>query len=194
MKYQSVIVNWLIKKGAVSAEDRELYEYALTSAVMLISPLLLSLVIAAIMGVSLNGLILVIPFMTIRKYSGGFHSKRLVTCIIESTILITVMIYITKVIDLNEVLYILLLAGSIELCICSPVKSENKDISEAESEKYKRIVQIQIAFYVALSLILILFGIKRIAICLICGVLLPAILQLPCVIKDNILDKVSRKS
>ena len=77
MKYQSVIVSWLIKKGAVSAEDRELYEYALTSAVMLISPLLLSLVIAAIMGVPLNGLILVIPFMTIRKYSGGFHSKRL---------------------------------------------------------------------------------------------------------------------
>ena len=66
--------------------------------------------------------------------------------------------------------------------------------SVAESEKYKRIVQIQIAFYVALSLILILFGIKRIAICLICGVLLPAILQLPCVIKNNILDKVSRKS
>ena len=186
MKHQSVIVNWLIKKGAVSAEDRELYEYALRSAVMLISPLLLSLVIATIMGVLLNGLILVIPFMTIRKYSGGFHSKRLATCIIESTILITIMIYLSKTLSVNVWLYFTLLLASIELCTCSPIKSENKDISDEESKVYKRVVQIQVIIYVLIASILILLNIKQMAVCVICGVILPSILQLPCIIKSRL--------
>ena len=127
--HHSVIINWLIKTGALSAEDRELYEYALISTIMLVSPLLLSVAISAIMGSPVNGLILVIPFMTIRKYSGGYHSKRLASCIIESTILLTVMIYISKTMCINIYSYLILIIASIELCIASPIKSDNKDIN-----------------------------------------------------------------
>ena len=51
--------------GAISSCDKELYQYALNSLVLLISPLLMSVIIATIMGIPVNGVLIVIPFMTI---------------------------------------------------------------------------------------------------------------------------------
>ena len=64
-KVQSIIINWLIMTGAISSCDKELYQYALNSLVLLISPLLMSVIIATIMGIPVNGVLIVIPFMTI---------------------------------------------------------------------------------------------------------------------------------
>ena len=180
--HHSVIINWLIKTGALSAEDRELYEYALISTIMLVSPLLLSVAISAIMGSPVNGLILVIPFMTIRKYSGGYHSKRLASCIIEATILLTVMIYISKTMCINIYSYLILIIASIELCIASPIKSDNKDINNAEKRVYKKVVLIQVIIYIFIAVLLGLFHVERGALCIICGVVLTSILQIPCII------------
>ena len=153
--------------GAISSCDKELYQYALNSLVLLISPLLMSVIIATIMGIPVNGVLIVIPFMTIRKYSGGFHSNRLITCTVESAVLLTAILYIS----------------SIELCIFSPIKSKNKDINFREKTTYKKVVIIQTIIYSAISFILIHINMNRYAICIVCGIMLSSILQLPCIIK-----------
>lgn len=85
MKYLAgVITTWLIRQGAIKEGERELYEYAAHSFFLAIAPFAYALVIGGILGELNVSLILVIPFVVIRKYSGGFHAKREWTCLIGS--------------------------------------------------------------------------------------------------------------
>ena len=70
---RKLIINWLIKSKAIKDNERELYEYALYSIVLLLSPAFISIAIGCIMGIPINGVLMVIPFLFLRKFSGGFH-------------------------------------------------------------------------------------------------------------------------
>ncbi len=95
---RNLVINWLIKNSAISEENRELYEY--------------------------NGVLLIIPFMFLKKYSGGYHAKKLSICMIISTILLTVMIKLS-ICDIKPAyMYITTCIAFIELCIVSPIQSE----------------------------------------------------------------------
>ena len=71
---RKLIINWLIKSKAIKDDERELYEYALYSIVLLLSPAFISIAIGCIMGIPINGVLMVIPFLFLRKFSGGFHA------------------------------------------------------------------------------------------------------------------------
>lgn len=90
MKYCTCkIVEWLINHDAIKSEDKELYEYALYSLWLLATPLFLAIIIGGCLGGVKEGIIIVIPFMLIRKFSGGYHAKHLWICLIGSTILLS---------------------------------------------------------------------------------------------------------
>ncbi len=61
-KYAGTIITWLICQQAIQEQDRELYTYALYNMVLLI-----------------------IPFMMLRKFSGGFHAKTPLRCMAISS-------------------------------------------------------------------------------------------------------------
>ena len=48
---RKLIINWLIKSKAIKDNERELYEYALYSIVLLLSPAFISIAIGCIMGI-----------------------------------------------------------------------------------------------------------------------------------------------
>ena len=54
------ITDWLIKCGAIPETDRELYEYAIYSILLSLSPMLLALAIGALFGSAVQG-VLTIP-------------------------------------------------------------------------------------------------------------------------------------
>lgn len=60
---RKLIINWLIKSKAIKDDERELYEYALYSIVLLLSPAFISIAIGCIMGIPINGVLMVIPFL-----------------------------------------------------------------------------------------------------------------------------------
>ena len=41
-----------------------------------IIPLIMVMIIGGILGLMKNGIVMIIPFLVIRKFSGGFHAKR----------------------------------------------------------------------------------------------------------------------
>jgi accessory gene regulator B len=51
------IINWLIKNSAISEENRELYEYAVYSAELLILPVIMAIVIGWLAGSIINGVL-----------------------------------------------------------------------------------------------------------------------------------------
>lgn len=53
---RNIIINWLIKSKAIKDDERELYEYALNSMVLLLSPAIISITIGCIMGIPVDGI------------------------------------------------------------------------------------------------------------------------------------------
>ena len=90
---RKLIINWLIKSKAIKDDERELYEYALYSIVLLLSPAFISIAIGCIMGIPINGVLMVIPFLFLRKFSGGFHAKHACTCFVGRLRLIVAYCY-----------------------------------------------------------------------------------------------------
>ena len=56
------ITDWLIKCGAIPETDRELYEYAIYSILLSLSPMLLALAIGALFGSAVQGVLTITPF------------------------------------------------------------------------------------------------------------------------------------
>lgn len=53
---RNLIINWLIKSKAIKDDEREQYEYAHKSIVLLISPAIISITIGCIMGIPVDGI------------------------------------------------------------------------------------------------------------------------------------------
>lgn len=183
-----VITTWLIRQGAIKADERELYEYAAHSFFLTIAPFAYALVIGGILGAINVCLILVVPFVVIRKYSGGFHAKREWTCLIGSCLLLFGCILIASRMRNDALFGGLVLLGVVWLVIFSPVDSENRRLEPDEKKLRKRDAAVLAALFCLIYIALSAFGRERYAVCVGVGILLTAGLQIPC-----ILQKMTKK-
>ena len=56
-------VIWLIKEKAIEAQDKELYEFAVRCLLLFIFPSLVSFTSACIIGIPLNSILIILPFV-----------------------------------------------------------------------------------------------------------------------------------
>ena len=173
---------WLIKCDVIDNADRELYEYAVYCLFISISPIIITSILGLIMGKLSESIILIIPFMTIRKYSGGYHAKSFRACLIISTCLMAICISMTSFIKCGMVLDIITLCAIGSLTLFSPIDHENRRLDEYEKKKYKKTAGIIAILFGIIYLALILFQINKYAICISMGLIISAGLQFPCVI------------
>ena len=189
MKYLAgVITTWLIRQGAIKEGEQELYEYAAHSFFLAIAPFAYALVIGGILGELNVRLILVIPFVVIRKYSGGFHAKREWTCLIGSCLLLFGCILMASRMHNTTLLGGMVLLGVVWLVVFSPVDSENRRLEPDEKKLRKRDVAVLASLFYLIYIVLSAFGRERYAVCVGVGILLTAGLQIPC-----ILQKMTKK-
>ena len=177
------ITQWLTRHGAIRQEDHSLYEYAIYSLMLTIAPLFIVMIIGCLMGLVLESVIFILPFMVVRKYSGGFHMKHAWTCLICSCTVLFLSIYVTEGIECSNVLSIVTLGAVVSLGICSPIDSNNRQLTLVERSKYKRVtIMIVMCFFVIYGLLLMIRCdgyAKWIAV----GLILPAVLQMPAAVK-----------
>jgi len=74
------------------------------------------------------------------------------------------------------------LAAAASLCILSPVDSENRRLSKDEKVIYKKTTCFIVIFFMAVFMLLWIAGKEKFAVCIAIGLILPASLQLPCII------------
>lgn len=142
------ITAWLWKQHVISEEDRKLYEYAVYSVFLTMIPLLFALVIGVVMKMVVQSLLFTLPFLLLRKYSGGFHASRAWICMISSCAAMALGTALSGWIR-PEWWMSMLTAGSVAVIwINSPVENENRPLSESEKAAYGRKARIiAIAFF-----------------------------------------------
>lgn len=179
------ISNWLIDSHAIDEDDRELYEYAIYSMLITISPLLLVLVIGAFMGTLGEGLVLLIPFMCIRKYSGGYHAKHPGVCFVSSCVILVMCMYFASHMMYGWWLSFAMSVAVLSLCVHSPIDSENKRLDEEEKIRYRSISRKIAILFLMIHFLLVFVGFRWMAISIAIGIILSALLQIPCILKFN---------
>ena len=177
------ITEWLIANKAVDEKDRQLYEYAIHSMLITISPLFLVLIIGIVMGTLVEGVFLIIPFMCIRKFSGGYHAKSFRTCFVSSCGLLVLSMYLAAHIDYALWVSALAVVSMISLSLWSPIDSENRRLEVDEKQQYRKTAILISVVFLFVHLLLLLLRLKELAVCIAVGLVLSAGLQLPCVIQ-----------
>ena len=174
------ITNWLIENGAIEDRDTELYEFAIYSILITISPLLLVLIIGIGMGTVLEGAIVILPFMCIRKFSGGYHANNAGICFVSSCVILVFCMWLATHLAYSYWITITTTICVISLCMNSPIDSKHKRLDNMEKRSYKKIAIILSCIFYSIHCACGCIGLEKIANCLAVGICLTAILQLPC--------------
>lgn len=181
--YSKDITTWLIKNGVVKTEERELYEYAVHSLVLSLAPLVIVMIIGSFMGAVKESILFILPFMAIRKFSGGFHAKHEWICLMSSCSLLFLCVFAVSKITYSAVLGSVTLGAVISLSLLSPIDSDNRRLSADEKKKYKRITRIIAGLFFGIFVLLAGLRAGKYAGCIAVGLILSAFLQFPCVLQ-----------
>lgn len=179
------IVNWLIRKGTISSYDRELYEYAGYSLFISLLPVIIIMIMGILMGEFIESILIILPFMCIRKFSGGFHLKYAWLCMIFSCSILYICVCIIVHIKFGFYINIGLMCAIMSLILLSPIDSENRRLEISEIERYRKITIIMSIIFLLVYLIFIFIRCEKYAMCIAEGLILTAILQLPCLLKKH---------
>ncbi len=184
MRKMSVFVaGWLIKAKAILPQDKETYEYAVFCFLITFVPLALVMLIGGLLGIFFEAVFFVLPFMIMRKFSGGFHLKSNTACIIFSTFLISFFLLAVRyfiVVDISLILTFVIATSFISLIIHSPIDSKERSLSDKEKSVFKKVIIVMSFVIFAIYLSFLLNGLMNVAVPIGFGILLTALLQVPC--------------
>lgn len=186
-KLSYLVVKWMEREGAISVEDNELFSYAIYSFLFGSLPVFIAALLGLAFGMLREGLLMITPFMLIRKFSGGYHLNSSKLCVVLSSALLTSAMVLLKVIVQGGYMTFLTVMVSLSalcLCVFSPVENGARTLTNAEKRLFRKTARV-----LALASLLIYFVLCKImylkyAAAFGIGILLTACLQLPSGIKS----------
>lgn len=177
-----LLSGWLVKHEAIKPGDRELYEYASYSFLISVTPLVIFLIAGGAIGMLPEGMLIIFPFMIIRKFSGGYHANHASVCLIVSTGLLGICLYVVTYADSNWILHTLTVAAGMSIVINSPIDSENRRLTETEMKRYRCVACLIVAVMITIYVVLAAFQMKHYSVCIAVSLILSALLQMPCIV------------
>lgn len=173
-----MLVDNMIKYGIIDNEtDRELYIYGLRNGSFVLINILTGLLFAWYLHKMLLFLILMVCFMPLRSYCGGFHCNSRIRCYILSTVIICIVLQVQNIlIKIIPCVFSLAAISGVYVwknCL-EPCESEQLEVEEITYyNTCKRKVIVKIFISVA---ILLVFKCEMFATSIMSSVILTAIL------------------
>lgn len=180
------IAGWLEKEGAVSGDNCSLFAYAVYSLFFGLMPIVIVSGLGIAFGMVLEGLLMILPFMIIRKFSGGYHLNSPGQCIIFSCILLTMALSTVSAFThfiCNFLLTVLVSFSVLILFLFSPISNEARELLEKEKVLFRKVARILSISAFVIYMILSVTAPPNIYVPIGVGIILPAVLQLPCIVK-----------
>lgn len=171
------IAEFLCAEDNDKKDMQELYQYAIFSIISTVIPILIAAVTGAMLGRIKNGMLMILPLFTIRKFSGGFHARREWVCMVSSVAVIAGCTILTTYCKADIWMNIGLIISIFTIFQLSPVVSENRDIPQKVRNICRKTAFIFTVLFVISYFILVLCGYSQYAVCIGIGIFLTAFLQ-----------------
>lgn len=180
-KCTDAVAEWLVRCNAIEKEDKELYSYAVYVFLLFWFPVFLAFLMGGMMNAVKQGILIILPFMAIRKFSGGYHTNHLLTCLICSSLLLFLCIALSIRTKWNLKLFVITIVACASLVFFSPIEHKNRPISEKEKKVYKKVTTVLAVIFLMLVVSLKIIGLRDEAVSIEFGIILTAGLQGPCI-------------
>ena len=188
------IADWLIGQKAISTGERELYAYAVHCLFSLLYPIAFASVIGAFLGMPIEAVVMIMSFIAVRKFSGGYHADSFGKCLIISSIVIAGALLIGKNIYNGVTLNAFYIAASILLIIFSPIDSINKRLDDDDKMFCKKITIVIVLVIFVITEILWHMGYRCYTRFIVVGVILAELLQLVTIFRNMVETESYRKN
>lgn len=147
------ITDYLIAKGVSRKSERDFYIYGCEILLLKIVNVGTLLYIAYAMGNLVEGIILLLTFMTLRKYTGGFHLSSALSCYIFTALVYGLSLYLCVNYMSSKVkCFVIALVSEIIIVFLAPINNPNLNLTDREIKSMKKQIK---RLVVLLSVILI---------------------------------------
>lgn len=135
------IVNWQIKTGILSDEERAVYQYAYELLLNQVINIFLAVLIAVVFAAPIPVLLFLISYIPMRSFCGGYHADTNLGCTIVSALLICCVCWIYQNIRESVLMiyypFVYLISGYLVIRY-APVPTQNKPLDETETVRYRQ--------------------------------------------------------
>ena len=133
------ITNYLICKKVIKDDDREIYQYGFEQVFSSLLNIATMLLLGIILGKIYQSLVLILSFMALRSYSGGYHANTPLQCYLLTVMSILAALSIMKFVTIDRFICLgLLILSSVVILLLSPIGSKNKPLDEIEKIIYRK--------------------------------------------------------
>lgn len=151
------IINLLAEREQIDEKNREIYIYGFNILIQRCIYTILFLGISFLLKMPVEGIIFMIVYSNIRRYSGGYHCNNNFGCYLCSCFVMVfalVLMYLgrnTTNIYMN--LLVLIISGSI-IVILAPIDNKNKLLDKIEIKLYKQKTLIRVMVTIFITILL----------------------------------------
>lgn len=188
-KLSDGIVKWLTKEGAIAEDERNLFSYAVYSLLFGMFPVAVTIILGLLFDMPTEGFLMILPFILIRKFSGGYHLGSAKVCCVLSTALLFAAFLLMKMFLFfhgSYALLFLVLVASLCIVFLSPIDSDARKLSHKEIRVFKTVARLLAVVFCVVYIVLVILDKEAIAIPVGVGITIVAFLQLPCIIQRTI--------
>lgn len=177
-KISGLIADCLIKNGRVNIEERDFYSYAAYNLLFTTIPLCFFLAGCVIAGKGINGIIILVIILSIRRYSGGYHANAPLKCVCISLSMLIVSVICTEYLRFSLIMALGAIISAVLIWFSSPVECVNRPLDEEEKEYCRNVSRRVIVIWAICYLGLYVFNQTTILLDVSIGIVDAGLLQL----------------
>lgn len=182
------ITRWLVNTKAIPPQMYDVFEYGIFSCLFSSMPVLVVVLLSIPLRMIPEGIAMIIPFILLRKFAGGFHFASPLPCSVTSVALLLICLFgikATLIFQAYSLISSLVLLSLAFIIIHSPIDSKSRRLADIEKKVFRKIAII-LSIIMALTYFTLIFCTRySTAIPIGFGIILTAFLQVPCVFLKN---------
>lgn len=149
-----VLTDYVIQKGMIKEEDRELYEYGFIMTIEVGLFVLSCLFVSLYLHMLIEGILFFLIFAPLRSYAGGLHLDKFRSCFILSCLTFSGILLIVRYIHIPMLFsFIALFILEAAVYALYPVENINREVDSEENRFFKKKLKIFLAVDLLLAVI-----------------------------------------
>lgn len=161
------IIEYQLNIGTIKKDDVNVYRYGYTLFIEVFLNLMLTLIVSALLGKIKACILVLIMFVPLRSFCGGYHAKKTWQCIIFSNLsILSVVIGAELFMQYNIPLLVYMLTDivlAIIIICCSPAESNNNNLNDVERKRFQKYALVIISIQIFIGNTLLIMGYQEIS-------------------------------
>ena len=154
-----LLADYVIKKGMVDEEERDVYEYGFQIGIELGCFVLYCIALAAYMDMLIGGALFFLIFAPLRAYAGGLHLERFHSCFILSCLTYSAVLALVKYVQAPQIpVFLLVITFGAAVYILYPVENNNRKVDEEDDRYFRKKLRIFLSLHFGLAALCLAMG------------------------------------